>query len=73
MFCELFENSTYGFLIPSVISCALQDLEDDGGREDDKDKDGSDKPPSDLPINPDLHSGHFTNILDWIECKIFNL
>ena len=56
-------TNTYFFLIPGVVSWALHDLEDDWCHEDDKDQNWSNKSPGDLPVNPNLNSCHFTNVL----------
>ena len=54
---------TYFFLIPGVVCWALHDLEDDWCHEDNKDQNWSNESPGDLPVNPDLNSCHFTDVL----------
>lgn len=56
-------KGTYVGLIPGVVVCAVQDLEDDGGHQDDEDEDWSDEPPGDLPVDADIHASHLTNVL----------
>jgi hypothetical protein len=56
-------SRTHRGLVPGVVVGAVHDLEDDGGRQDDEDEDGGDEPPSDLPVNPDLHARHLSDVL----------